>query len=158
MSTPEEAVAAALRMAANSGQLPQVRGFKAIAQIAVDTLRAADMLTDHVTEYTFYPSSLRPGDREAHAWAITVSWKSEGRWAVVRGSECLDAEGRWDYERLPSARATEWKKRFRFSREEAIRIAREMVDTIVINGRTYEQWQDHFAELAAADAVEPSDG
>lgn len=59
--------------------------------------------------------------------AVTVAWRRGGRWAVLERGFCYDADGNREYESIPSEREDEFKARFRFDRDEAIRIACEVV-------------------------------
>lgn len=59
--------------------------------------------------------------------AVTVAWRRGERWAVLERGFCYDADGNREYESIPSEREDEFKARFRFDRDEAIRIAREVV-------------------------------
>ncbi|MCX5103497.1 hypothetical protein [Streptomyces sp. NBC_00439] len=70
---------------------------------------------------------------------------SENRWAVVHTGSCLAADGTWGHELLPSSRDGDWVARYRFTREEALRLASSSVNEVVINGRTLAQWEQHFA-------------
>jgi hypothetical protein len=61
---------------------------------------------------------------------ITVEWVGRalrlggGPWAVRCGGMCLNREGEWDYELLPSSRRHDWLDAHRFdSREEAFAAA-----------------------------------
>lgn len=71
------------------------------------------------------------------SWAITVAWRSEGRWAVLKRSIwCLSTAGEWDYESLPSERSDEWKAEHRFDLATALRLAREHAPRVTVGGWT----------------------
>lgn len=79
-------------------------------------------------------------------WAIRVAWRGpdrstgEDRWAVLNVyGNCLSRSGKWDYEPQPSSRSDKWLARFRFSLDEAIQLAKDHVDSHVINLRTFEE-------------------
>lgn len=61
------------------------------------------------------------------AQAVTVEWRGDDCWAVIVQGSCFDARGRREYEPSPSSRGPDFLARFRFTRDEAIRIAREVV-------------------------------
>lgn len=63
------------------------------------------------------------------------------RWAVVRGRQCLDAEGTPRYEPRPSARTDEFISQTRFSEPQARALALKHVDRLRINGRTFAEWE-----------------
>lgn len=48
-----------------------------------------------VAEYTV--SLLPDDDINALVYALTVQYRGDGRWAVVRAGSCLGADGTWDY-------------------------------------------------------------
>lgn len=51
---------------------------------------------------------------------IKVENRGLGSWAVLDGSRCLNHDGGWEYEPLPSNRTDEFLARCRFPLEEAI--------------------------------------
>jgi hypothetical protein len=53
---------------------------------------------------------------------------------VIHHGSCLGKDGRWDYERSPSNRGEGWKKKHRFSLQEALRLAHEAAPKLKING------------------------
>lgn len=80
----------------------------------------------------------------ASEWCVTVARVTgfKGiRWAVYRGGIgsrlCLNRDGRWDAEPLPSYRSDAWLGRHRFaSLEDAIERAKVAAPAVTINGRT----------------------
>lgn len=84
-------------------------------------------LMEFVTEFQF------PVFQEGHecwdiaAETVTVAKRGDDRWAVLSRSFCYDADGNAEYESIPSERTDEFKARFRFSRDKAIRVARDVV-------------------------------
>lgn len=85
----------------------------------------ADLL-DAASEFRFklYPEGHQYVDVAQQA--VTVAWRGEDRWAVCDGGFCYDANGSREYESIPSEREEEVLARFRFDRDEAVRIAREV--------------------------------
>jgi hypothetical protein len=86
----------------------------------------ADLL-DFASEFRFklYPDGHHYVD--VAELAVTVQWRGDNRWAVCDSGWCYDADGNRTYESSPSERTDEFKVRFRFSRDEAVHIAREVV-------------------------------
>lgn len=123
-------------------------GTPSIKEPALPELTSAtpspELLLDHATEFTFYPSGAASEDMDAHHFAIQVSRRSEGRFAIVHGSQCWNGTT-WEYESLPSHRTEEFIASTRFDRDDAVRQALELVDAIKINGFTWRQWLEHFA-------------
>ena len=108
----------------------------------------AQELLKHATEFTFYPEGAKNDEINGDHHKITVTERSPGRWAVIHMGQCWDGED-WDYEASPSNRTDAFKKKTRFSLEKAIELASGMVETVLVNGRTYSQWQEHFKGVIA---------
>lgn len=92
-----------------------------------------NMTWQQVTQYTVSAVPKGMGS-DAWAWAITVEYRDEGQWAVKHHSSCLSSSGKWDYEPNPSSRTDAWKRRHRFTEEEALRLARKHAPNVCING------------------------
>jgi hypothetical protein len=92
-----------------------------------------------VTHYdvTIWPPGLEGIDSEA--WKVTVEYRGHGQWSVNRGRACLNAAGEWNWERIPSERDDDWLAAHRFSRAEALRLARDHAPHVVVNGVTVTQ-------------------
>ncbi len=88
----------------------------------------------HTTATTYTVCALPLDRREAGHFSITVEWRSEGRWAVCRFRQCLDANGEWDFERSPSNREDEWLDAHRFDLDTALWLAQQAAPTITVNG------------------------
>lgn len=117
---------------------------------AVESL-FSDRLLAHASEFIFYPTGAKAGDQEASHFAIRVSLRSEGKFAVVHMGNCWNGKT-WEYESLPSHRTEEFIASTRFERDDAIRQALALVDTITLNGRTWAQWLEHFAATHRPDS------
>lgn len=87
-----------------------------------------------VTRYA--ASCLPQDDVNADLFTLSIEERATGRWAVLRGGFCYDAEGNREYESIPSERADEFKARFRHSLEDALEIARKVAPTMTVNGHT----------------------
>lgn len=87
-----------------------------------------------ITEYEV--SILPEGDINRPSFAINVSYRGEGRWAVVRHRQCMNAKGEWSWESIPSEREDEWLAEHRFDRMTALQLARKAAPHIVVNGQT----------------------
>lgn len=80
--------------------------------------------------------SLFPDDPQlGMAYDVRVEERSKDSWAVTRMSHCLNTEGEWEYEPLPSSRDEAWKATHRFDLETALRMAAEAVPAVVVNGK-----------------------
>jgi len=51
---------------------------------------------------------------------ITVESRGDGMWAVLDGRWCLNRDGGWEHEPMPSSRTEEFLARCRFPLEEAV--------------------------------------
>lgn len=92
-----------------------------------DAGRSGELL-EHASEFRFklYPEGHEFWDVAQEA--VTVEWRGPGdRWAVCDGGFCFDVDGHREHESIPSEREDEFKARVRFPRDEAVRIAREVV-------------------------------
>jgi hypothetical protein len=99
------------------------------------------------------PPSVRPSqytvnclpddDINARLFAITVEERGQidGQtlWAVCRMGQCLDGDGEWDYEPIPSSRTQEWIADHRFLLDTALDLARGAAAHVTVNGITVEQ-------------------
>jgi len=110
---------------------------------AVESLFSERLLA-HASAFTFYPTGAKTGDHEVSHFAIRVSLRSEGKFAIVHMGNCWNGKT-WEYETLPSSRTDEFLASTRFERDEATRQALILVDTMRLNGRTWVQWQEKFA-------------
>lgn len=112
---------------------------KSRAQADAQAIAEALSLIDIATTFTIcaHPN---PASINYYSYAIEVTDRGDGRWAVCRMKRCLDADGEWDYEPIPSERTDEWLATHRFDRDTAIRLAREAAPKVKVNG------------IAAADA------
>lgn len=89
-------------------------------------------VTSRTTEVSY--CALPEDDINAYQLTVTVSWRGDGRYAVMHRNYCLGADGEWDYESTPSERADEWKATHRFSFDEACALAEAAALTVTCNG------------------------
>lgn len=110
-----------------------------------------DDLLDHATEFTFHPKhqDTLPSLVDGQHFSMRVVWRGEDSWAVMDGAYCVGRRGITSYESNPSSRTDRFLKAYRFTRDEAIAIAVKYVDHMTVNGRTYVQWQQHWADVEA---------
>ena len=87
----------------------------------------------------------RAAASDASAWDVRIEERSAGKWAVVRGSCCLGADGEWVFEPSPSNREDEWLATHRFDIKEATRLAVEAAPHVIVNGLTATQVRDRHA-------------
>ncbi|WP_372412511.1 hypothetical protein [Streptomyces luteireticuli] len=87
-----------------------------------------------VTQYTV--TSLPEDLPEAFAFDITVEYRGCGRWAVKWSGMCLGTDGEWEREPRPSEREEDWLAAHRFDEQTALRLARQAVPHLMVNGCT----------------------
>lgn len=103
----------------------------------------AEELLAHASEFTFLPAGAHPDDDEVTRFAVKVSWRGHDRWAVTRSGDCWGPGG-WEHEASPSNRSPEFLAVHRYSLGDAVALARQLVDGIIVNGRTWSQWEERF--------------
>ena len=103
-------------------------------------------IIQQITAFEVYPNGLNEVDRTT--WSIRVEHRGEERWAVTNLGRCLNRYGIWDSEPLPSSRTEEWLAAHRFSRDEALTLARLYAPDVTWNGMS-------AAYLAARSVVTP---
>lgn len=87
-----------------------------------------------ITEVTF--CALPETDINHGSYAVQVTWRGDDRYAVKRHSQCLGADGTWDYEARPSDREDEWLAEHRFDYDTACALAAKACQHVVVNGIT----------------------
>jgi len=75
-------------------------------------------------------------DVNTSVYAIKVEYRGRDLWAVKHMSSCFDADGRKEYESIPSERKDEWLARFRFDLDTALALARKVAPLVTVNGNT----------------------
>lgn len=86
---------------------------------------------------TAYSVNCLPEDGiDSHVFEITVEYRGKNRWAVKRHSQCLAADGTWDWEMRPSEREDDWLDTHRFDLDTALRLAKEAAPLVTVNGFT----------------------
>lgn len=78
-------------------------------------------ITPRVTEYEV--CAWPEGDINAEAYVIKVAYRGRGLWAVIRRGLCINVNGGWDREPIPSERTDEWLAAHRFDEQTALRLA-----------------------------------
>ena len=103
------------------------------------------MSSQRVTTWTVYPDRYDEYDfSDKSTYTLAVEERGEpgdDRWAVKGLFEVLNRDGEWEREPSPSNRDDDFKARCRFTEEEALRLAKVAVNTIIWNGRTISQAQ-----------------
>jgi hypothetical protein len=90
-----------------------------------------------IVQATRYTVNCLPEDGiDSHVFEITVEYRGHDRWAVKRHSQCLAADGTWDYEMRPSERDDDWLDAHRFDLDTALKLAKEAAPKVTVNGFT----------------------
>lgn len=106
-------------------------------------MTTAEELLAHATEFTFLPAGAHADEFDAVRFAVKVSWRGNNRWAVTRAGDCWGPDG-WDHEASPANQSPEYLAALRYPLEEAITLARQLVDGVTVNGRSWGQWEERF--------------
>jgi len=53
--------------------------------------------------------------REFYGWPVTIESRGSTGWAIVNGRSCLNRDGEWEYESMPSERKEEFIARTRWA-------------------------------------------
>lgn len=86
---------------------------------------------------TKYTVNCLPEDGiDSHVFEITVEYRGRGLWAVTRHSQCLGADGTWDFGVKPYDRDDAWLNAHRFDLDTALRLAKEQAPKVTVNGFT----------------------
>lgn len=76
------------------------------------------MTDDEMAEAGIKPVKYQIKDGDVH-----VEWRGTGLWAVTRRGACLNRDGQWEFEPLPSNRDQAFFDRCRYTLDEALRAA-----------------------------------
>jgi len=94
-------------------------------------------IPEPTVQATRYTVNCLPEDGiDSHVFEIAVEYRGWGLWAVKRHSQCLGADGTWDYEMRPSEREDDWLDAHRFDLGTALRLAKEAASKVTVNGLT----------------------
>lgn len=93
-----------------------------------------------VRESAYTVSCLPERNINTHLYEVAVlergGPRGEIRWAVCWMGRCLDAQGQWDHEPIPSEREDDWLATHRFDLDTALRLAKEAARHTEVNGIT----------------------
>lgn len=110
--------------------------------------------TYRVATYTIYPSEFgRVAHPDRHHWCLTVADAGDG-WAIRWRSRCLNFHGRWEHEPPLAARPADFQRRCRFSERAALYRARQVVDSMEVEGMTFDEFVTKVRSDAGAKARE----
>ncbi len=109
-------------------------------------------IVEQVTEYRVSAAPLDHDD--GWRFALVVRWSRAlgGTWMVTAGAEpasYIGADGQWCWDVLPEDPPDRWRDAYRFDLATALRVAREAAPKVTVNGRTWAQRQEHYAERRA---------
>lgn len=105
--------------------------------------------TYRVSAYTVYPSGYdRVEVEERERWRISVVETGQG-WAVRWHDRCLSFRNAWEPEPASWAHTSAFLTRCRFSEHAAVQRARAVVDELVVDGRTYDEFVEHVRRQTA---------
>ncbi len=95
-----------------------------------------------VTEVLVLPDGMEIDDDERRDFALTVRWRGprgdtgRGGYAVMHGNRHVSRKGNWRYEPEPHL-----QRHYRWENlDDAIALARSIVNTVKVHGRTWAEW------------------
>ena len=101
---------------------------------------------EYVVEPTGYDKLVHS---DKHLWTLHVCDRGAG-WAVVHIGRCLNKDGEWEYESIPSERSDEFLARTRWKHaDDALKAAHDRVDGWKVNGLTAQEASDDVAARLA---------
>jgi hypothetical protein len=105
------------------------------------------MSSHQITEMTYYPTGMWEEEErlDKQEFVVKVSYRGRGKWMVSTrsGFQVLSRAGNWAFDPPKFKR-----HQYRFdSLEDAQGWAETVVDTIEVNGKTYQQWTEHWARV-----------
>jgi hypothetical protein len=110
--------------------------------------------TYRVASYTIFPSEFdRVADPDRHNWCLTVADAGDG-WAIRWRNRCLNFHGRREHEPPATARAVDFLRRCRFSERAALYRARQVIDSLEVEGMTFDEFVARVREDAGVQARE----
>lgn len=101
--------------------------------LASDPETAAAATHQRVSRYTVCAVPKTVPLSERHLFEVEVEDRGAG-WAVTHLRWCLNTNGQWDFEPLPSERDPEWLASHRFDLSTALRLARQAAPDVTVNG------------------------
>jgi len=113
-----------------------------------------------VTAYTFLPPGCDPQSdtADSYSFAVRAEYRADGAWAVVHNARSLSTSGKLDFDPGADGRTRQYLATHRFDRDTAVARARELTNTLTVNGKTWAQWQVHFFDAAREQAPAPKGG
>lgn len=97
---------------------------------------APDNTETPIVRPTRYLITCVPEDRDPGGYrGITVEYRGDERWAVLRNTLCLGTDGQWDRERQSTDRDEEWLDGHRYDLTTALRLAEEQAARSEVTGR-----------------------
>lgn len=102
-------------------------------------METAQMLA-HATTFTFAPSGTDWADPDTRHFRVKAEWRGGDRW-VVRHSLDLWNGTRWEDEPMNSSQGHAFRRRTRFTRDQACALAQELADTVELDGCVWVGWK-----------------
>lgn len=97
-----------------------------------------------LTEHRVSPSP--PGHRDARNWLIRVTQQPAGGWRIRWDGMLLDAAGKWTWDHeIYTSDVHRW---MHADEAAALELARAAAPELTVNGRTFAEWEAHWADRA----------
>jgi hypothetical protein len=96
----------------------------------------------YIEDRRYYPTGADPDAYDVHAFALEVTYRGHGKWSVGQGRyRPMTHTGRLLF--CPLRMTVQRWCRFDFAT--ACALAERHVDSVKVNGRTWHEWEAHFA-------------
>lgn len=88
-------------------------------------------------------------------FTLSLEQRGKGLWALCIGSECMDKNGKFDYEPLPSGRTASWLDQHRFSSpDKALEVFKKKLKLVVMGQHLeLDDSVDHQAILSTLESL-----
>lgn len=104
-----------------------------------------EQLLAYATEFAFLPKGAQVKDSLAKDFELKVVRRAPGLFSVMNRSGMFWDGSKWQHGSFPEARTDEFKAKSRFPLDEAVKLALELVDVQRVNGASYMEWKERFA-------------
>lgn len=104
----------------------------------------------HASDFDFYPKNSVSNDDERKHFRITVSRVNRNKFNVYFGAQVWNGVNWAWFQQWSSVDRLINLKKHAYTLDEAIAIALEQVEKVKVNGFTYDEWQQSFADIEAS--------
>jgi hypothetical protein len=81
-------------------------------------------------------------DDDRDLWTLHLQNRGDDRWSISWNRRTYGRSGTWTFPLQPPDPDDEFLAEYRFELDEALEIAKRLTPTLVVNGKTAQQWAD----------------